>query len=82
MPRADGGSGREPGTLSVIRAFASLTGVPVILNTSFNIAGKPIVETPKDAVECFRATEIDVLALGALLLSKRPLPEYLAQPRA
>ncbi len=74
--------GENPGLYRLLRAFASLTGVPVILNTSFNIAGKPIVETPQDAVECFRATEIDVLALGGVLLSKRPLPEYLAQPRA
>jgi carbamoyltransferase len=71
----------NPGLYGLIRAFASLTGVPVILNTSFNIAGKPIVETPQDAVECFHATEIDILAIGGVLLSKRPLPEYLAQPR-
>ncbi len=71
----------NPGFHRVIRAFASLTGVPVVLNTSFNVAGKPIVETPRDAVECFCATEIDVLALGPLLLSKRSLSGYLEQPR-
>jgi len=60
----------------VIRAFEALTGVPVVLNTSFNIAGKPIVETPEDAVRCFRETAIDVLALGPFLVSKKPLETY------
>jgi carbamoyltransferase len=66
----------NPGFYKVIREFEALTGVPVILNTSFNVAGKPIVETPKNAVECFSNTEIDVLALGPVLVSKRPLDEY------
>ena len=62
----------NPGFHSLLRAFRARTGVPVVLNTSFNIAGKPIVETPRDAIECFAATEIDVLALGPVLLAKRP----------
>jgi len=66
----------NPGFYRLLRAFESLTGVPVILNTSFNIAGKPIVETPRDAIECFAATEIDVLALGSVLVGKRPLSDY------
>jgi carbamoyltransferase len=69
------------GFYDVIRAFKELTGVPVVLNTSFNVAGKPIVETPRDAVECFAGTDIDVLALGSVLVSKRPLSVYRA-PRA
>jgi carbamoyltransferase len=60
----------NPGFHDVLRAFRARTGVPVVLNTSFNIAGKPIVETPRDAVDCFAATEIDVLALGPVLLRK------------
>jgi carbamoyltransferase len=64
----------NPGFHSLLRAFRARTGVPVVLNTSFNIAGKPIVETPRDAINCFAATEIDVLALGPVLLAKRPLP--------
>ena len=71
----------NPAYWSIIAAFDDLTGVPMVLNTSFNLAGKPIVETPADAVECFAATEIDVLALGPFLLSKRPLDEYLEQAR-
>ena len=66
----------NPGFYNVIQAFQSLTGVPVVLNTSFNTAGNPIVETPSDAVECFTSTDIDALLLGPFLLSKRPLQEY------
>ena len=65
----------------VTEAYFSLTGVPLLLNTSFNIAGKPIVETPADAVECFAKTEIDVLLLGRALLSKLPLHAY-EKPRS
>jgi carbamoyltransferase len=63
----------NPGFHQLLRAFKAITGVPVVLNTSFNIAGKPIVETPRDAVECFAGTDIDALALGPVLLSKRAL---------
>lgn len=58
----------------VIDAFGKLTDVPVILNTSFNIAGKPIVETPEDAVNCWLGTAIDCLVLGDRLLRKRVMP--------
>jgi carbamoyltransferase len=71
----------NPGFYSVIREFASLTGVPVVLNTSFNVAGKPIVESPSNAVACFTETDIDVLAMGPFLMSKRPLGEYLTHAR-
>ena len=59
------------------RRWYEFTGVPVVVNTSFNLAGRPIVETPTDAVECFTSTEIDVLVLGPYVLSKRPLRCYL-----
>ena len=55
----------------LIEAFGKLTGVPVLLNTSFNVAGEPIVETPEDAIKCFLGTEIDVLILDRVLLKKR-----------
>jgi carbamoyltransferase len=48
----------------LISAFAEQTGVPLVLNTSFNLRGKPIVETPRDALQCFLYTEMDVLYLG------------------
>lgn len=54
----------------LIAAFDALTGVPVVLNTSFNVAGEPIVETPLDAVGCFLGTGIDALLLEDHLLVK------------
>jgi carbamoyltransferase len=57
----------------LLQEFEKLTGVPVLLNTSFNIRGQPIVETPKDAVECFLSTGIDCLALHDMLIRKNAL---------
>ncbi len=63
----------NPRFYRLIEAFESLTGVPVVLNTSFNMAGYPIVETPRDAIQCFLATKIDALILGDILLLKSEL---------
>lgn len=73
--------GQNPGYHRLIAAFHRLTGVPMVLNTSFNVAGKPICETPADAVACFAGTAVDVLVLGPYLLSKRPLATYLETSR-
>ena len=54
----------------LLKEFEALTGVPVLLNTSFNVKGEPIVETPLDAVRCFLSTGIDHLAMHDLLLAK------------
>jgi carbamoyltransferase len=54
----------------LIEAFESLTGCPVIVNTSFNVRGEPIVGSPEDAYRCFMRTEIDVLVLGNQLVYK------------
>lgn len=54
----------------LIREFFKLTEVPVILNTSFNVKGEPIVETPEDAVKCFLKTEIDKLFIGEYIVKK------------
>jgi len=54
----------------LVKAFQQRTGVPVLLNTSFNVAGEPIVETPEDAIRCFLSTEIDALLLEDHLLIK------------
>lgn len=54
----------------LIRAFEKHSGVPVIINTSFNIMGEPIVETPQDAIRCYFSTGIDVLVLGDYYLEK------------
>jgi carbamoyltransferase len=55
----------------LINEFYKKTGCPVIINTSFNIRGEPIVLTPEDAYNCFMRTEIDYLILGNFLLDKR-----------
>jgi carbamoyltransferase len=52
----------------VIHAFGELTGVPVLLNTSFNRAGEPIVNSPQDALACFHAAGLDALAIGDCLV--------------
>ena len=54
----------------LITKFGEITGVPVVLNTSFNVRGEPIVNTPKEAVECYLGTEMDGLILGDLLTEK------------
>jgi carbamoyltransferase len=61
----------EPAYHALINAFYQLTGVPLVLNTSYNDNGEPIVETPCDAVLTFLRTEIDYLVLEGKLLSKR-----------
>lgn len=55
---------------ALIEAFHGLTGLPLVLNTSFNIRGEPIVETPADALECFLASNFDVLYLQGRRVSK------------
>ena len=57
----------------LLREFEALTGVPVLVNTSFNVKGEPIVETPRDAVVCFLTTGIDHLVLHDQLISKNAL---------
>jgi carbamoyltransferase len=61
---------RNPRTYGLLRAFHRRTGCPVLVNTSFNVRGEPIVCTPEDAYRCFRATEMDVLVLGDTVLVK------------
>ncbi|MFI6823491.1 carbamoyltransferase [Micromonospora sp. NPDC050187] len=60
----------NPRLHELIGAFARLTDVPVLLNTSFNDNEEPIVETPHDAVRCFLSTEMDLLVLGDTLVWK------------
>ena len=54
----------------LLKAFGRRTGVPVLLNTSFNVMGEPIVASPADAVRTFRATDLDALVLGLALVTK------------
>lgn len=60
----------NPELCELLTAFDRLTGVPVLLNTSFNDNNEPIVETPQDAVRCFLGTQLDVLVLGRLVVRK------------
>jgi len=60
----------------LIAAFYKRTGCPVIVNTSFNVRGEPIVATPLDAYKCFMRTGLDVLVLGSFILLKSGQPAF------
>ena len=60
----------------LMRRFHELTACPVIVNTSFNIRGEPIVCTPEEAYRCFLATEMDCLVLDNYVLLKDQQPEH------
>ena len=62
---------QNPPYYDLLRAFQRRTGVPVLVNTSFNTRGEPIVCTPRDAVECFWTSPLDALVNGPFLLEKR-----------
>ena len=55
---------------ALISKFKELTGCSVIVNTSFNVRGEPIICTPEDAFKCFMGTELDILIIGNFLLRK------------
>ena len=67
--------GTNPVYYNVIKEFERLTGCPVIINTSFNVRGEPIVCSPEDAYRCFMRTDMDDLVLGRFLLKKEGQPE-------
>jgi carbamoyltransferase len=54
----------------LISEFKALTGVPVVLNTSFNVRNEPIVCSPDDAVRCFLSTDVDSMTIGPFLVEK------------
>ena len=60
----------------LISAFKKLTGCPVIINTSFNVRGEPIVNTPEDAYRCFMRTEMDYLVIGNYVFVKKEQPDW------
>jgi len=74
-------SSTNPRLYKLLEEFDALTGVPVLLNTSFNVKGEPIVETPRDAVNCFLSTGIDYLAIHDLILRKSQLNKIAAPAR-
>ncbi|MFE2707159.1 carbamoyltransferase [Streptomyces mirabilis] len=66
------GPGSNPEFRAVLEAFRALTGCPVLVNTSMNVRGEPIVCTPHDAWECYRRTDIDVLVVNHLIVTGKP----------
>lgn len=65
------GRDQHPLYYDLLRAFQRRTGIPVLVNTSFNTRGEPIVCSPRDAVECFWTSPLDALVIGPFLLQKR-----------
>ncbi len=65
---------RHPRFYRILRAFKAKTGSPVLINTSFNVRGEPIVNTPEDAYRCFMHTNMDVLVLESYVLLKSDQP--------
>lgn len=66
----------NPGYWKLIKAFKDLTGVGMVVNTSFNVRGEPIVCTPKDAYRCFMNTEMDYLVIEDYVFEKTAQPEW------
>jgi carbamoyltransferase len=66
----------NPRYWELINAFKELTGYAVIVNTSFNVRGEPIVSTPNDSYRCFMRTEMDYLVVGNYVFDKRQQPEW------
>jgi carbamoyltransferase len=67
---------RTPLYHEMISEFESLTGCPLVVNTSFNVRGEPIVCTPGDAYRCFMRTHLDYLVIGSFLLAKPDQPAF------
>jgi len=62
---------------ALLTEFNEITGCPVLVNTSFNVRGEPIVESPEDAFRCFMGSDLDFLAVGNIILYKKDQPEHL-----
>ncbi len=65
----------NPRFYRLLDAFEQLTGCPILLNTSFNVRGEPVVCSPMDAITCFIRAEIDYLVLGDCVISQQDIPE-------
>jgi hypothetical protein len=75
-------SADNPRYHALLTAFHAATGVPALLNTSFNVNGEPIVCTPADAIESFLSTELDALILGDRVITRRALTPEVLRPLA
>ena len=69
-------SDTNPRFHALIKAFETLTDCPILINTSFNVRGEPIVCSPEDAYRCFMRTEMDVLVLENAILLKSEQPHW------
>ncbi len=69
----------NPRFYNLLDAFEEKTGCPVLVNTSFNVRGEPIVNTPEDAYRCFMRTEMDFLVMENILIDKTKQPEWQEQ---
>ncbi|MDA9936287.1 carbamoyltransferase [Gammaproteobacteria bacterium] len=69
----------NPRYYKVIKKFKDKTGVPLVVNTSFNVRGEPIICSPSDAFKCFMGTDLDVLAVGNYFLVKKDQDEALIE---
>ncbi len=65
---------KHPDFHSLLETFGASTGCPVLLNTSFNVRGEPIVESPENAFRCFMRTGMDALVIGSLFMTKKDQP--------
>ena len=68
----------EPLVARMLERFEALTGVPVVVNTSLNTAGRPMVDDPRDALECFGSAPVDLLAIGPFVLRRARVGELVA----
>ena len=77
---------RNPELYQLLKTFEALTHCPVLINTSFNVRGEPVVCTPDDAYRCFMNTEMDYLVIGNIWMSKteqkqdRPKQQFIPIP--
>jgi carbamoyltransferase len=65
---------QNPSFHALLKVFEARSGCPVLVNTSFNVRGEPVVCTPDDAYRCFVNTEMDYLAIGSFLLERTRQP--------
>ena len=72
----------EPLVARMLERFESLTGVPVVVNTSLNTAGRPMVDDPRDALECFGSAPVDLLAIGSFVVRRAGLTRAPAEASA
>ena len=66
----------EPLVARMLEGFERRTGLPVVVNTSLNTAGRPMVDDPRDALECFGSAPVDALAIGPFLVRRRPCVSF------